>query len=208
MTHPTSEQILDHLLGTGPALDAHLDGCADCRAQGDAWRRTETALAEFYRVPRRPPGGLAGRLVGRLPTRQPARFLGLGRLVPLAATLMICLAVLWKVSRPLGPPADLRKQGAEWIAFIDDTPRKGETQMVWLLNPATDERRRVTSGFDSYSSPTFSPDGRRLAFLRSRGVAMSLVTRRPRTRWNCRRTSTPISSSARTARGSSAATKS
>jgi Tol biopolymer transport system component len=172
MSHPTSEEILDHLLGSGPGLDAHLDCCADCRAALDAWRETEAALGNFYEVRRPAPAGLADRLVGRLRSARPTRVFTLGRMLPVAAALLFCVAVLWRISSMPRSPADARK-GADWIAFIEETPRKGDRHQVWLMNPLTGERRQVTTQFGRYSSPTFSPDGRRLAFSSGSGVAVS-----------------------------------
>lgn len=40
---------------------------------------------------------------------------------------------------------------------------------LWLLDPATGEARRITSGAGMDSRPAWSPDGRRLAFLRDDG---------------------------------------
>jgi dipeptidyl aminopeptidase/acylaminoacyl peptidase len=48
------------------------------------------------------------------------------------------------------------------LAYIDD---RGGTPQVWTWDPATDERRRVTSHLAGVGTPAWSPDGRSLAVI-------------------------------------------
>ena len=51
---------------------------------------------------------------------------------------------------------------------VDTAEDRGDTDL-WMASWDGSENRRLTSGKESESSPRWSPDGRRLAFLSSRG---------------------------------------
>jgi len=176
MNHPTAEELLDHVIGTTPSVGTHLEGCPECRAAEAPWRETDRALGALYDARPAVPEGLADRLLGRLPKRRSAG-ISLGRIVPFAAALLCCVLVLLKVaSQPVPTPGtDAKPRPSEWIAYVESTPRKGETQKVWLLNPNTGEKRLVTNDFGKYESPTFSPDGRTIAFINGSDVSISDV---------------------------------
>lgn len=176
MNHPTPEDLLDHVVGTAPSVSIHVEGCPECRAAEAPWRETDRALGAFYNARLTAPEGLADRLLGRLPKERSAR-ITLGRIVPFAAALLCCALVLWKVATQPGPTSgtDVKPASAGWIAYIESTPQKGETQKVWLLNPNTGEKRLVTNDFGKYDSPTFSPDGGTIAFINGSGVSVSDV---------------------------------
>lgn len=53
---------------------------------------------------------------------------------------------------------------------IVDTVKDEFTSDLWMLDPATGSIRQITFGEGSESNPRFSPDGRRIAFIATRGT--------------------------------------
>jgi Tol biopolymer transport system component/predicted Ser/Thr protein kinase len=65
----------------------------------------------------------------------------------------------------------------KWLAVADHTSAD-QPSALFLLSPATGEKRRLTSPpqtTEGDTDPAFSPDGRRLAFSRSRSTLMSEI---------------------------------
>ncbi|MFN7993494.1 MAG: protein kinase, partial [Bryobacteraceae bacterium] len=66
----------------------------------------------------------------------------------------------------------------KWLA-VADSPSAGQPSSLFLLSPMTGERRRLTTSDPAAAwgdgDPSFSPDGRRLAFRRSRATAMGEI---------------------------------
>jgi ferric-dicitrate binding protein FerR (iron transport regulator) len=56
----------------GPALDAHLAGCAACRASADALREQDAELRRAFAPRRRAAAAVAERVLARLPAKAPA----------------------------------------------------------------------------------------------------------------------------------------
>ena len=57
-----------------------------------------------------------------------------------------------------------------------DLPRGKRSTQIWVMELATGQSRQVTSGDASSGSPMFSPDGKAMAFVRSRDGAANLYS--------------------------------
>lgn len=85
-----------------------------------------------------------------------------------APTRPITAEDLWAVKRP--GALELSPDGRRLVFTLEefDLARNSSTKRLWSLDAATGATRRLTSAESSDQAPTWSPDGRRLAFTSKR----------------------------------------
>jgi len=75
---------------------------------------------------------------------------------------------LWSLSRVGAPVLSSDGKTAAFTVSTYDPEEDRSNADVWLLDVATGDKRRLTTNKASDSSPAFSPDGKRIAFLSRR----------------------------------------
>ncbi len=97
--------------------------------------------------------------------RLPWRTMGIALLI---MALIVATLVAFVGSRQTRLPAPFGPAANGLLAFDAD----GD---IFTLDPATETVRPIVSGSENDRAPTFSPDGRRIAFLRDSSVASGVV---------------------------------